>query len=121
MHELAVCQALMDQVAGVAAREAARRVTAVTLQIGDLSGVEPQLLQDAWPIASAGSLAAGARLHIETVPLRVRCLACGGETDALPNRLVCGECGSFRTTLVSGEELLLKSVELERADTGDAA
>lgn len=121
MHELAVCQALMDQVAAVAAREAARRVTAVTLQIGDLSGVEPQLLLDAWPIASAGSLAMGASLRIESVPLRVRCLDCGCETDASPNRLVCGECSSFRTTLVSGEELLLKSVELERADAGDAA
>ena len=114
MHELAVCQALMDQVVQVAQREQARRVTAVTLQIGPLAGVESQLLVDAWPIASAGGIAQGAKLLIEGMPLRVHCLECGADTDAVPNRLLCGECGSFRTRLISGEELLLKSLELER-------
>ncbi len=61
MHELAVCQALMTQVEQVASREGAARVTAVMLQVGPLSGVEPRLLQDAWPIASAGSIAQGRR------------------------------------------------------------
>jgi len=121
MHELAVCQALMGQVEQVAAREMATRVTAVMLQIGALSGVEEQLLKGAWPIASAGSVAAGAELRIENVPLRVRCLECGSESDALPNRLTCGACDSFRTVLISGEELLLKSLELERSSPGDAA
>lgn len=119
MHELAVCQALMDQVGQVAAREGALRVTAVTLQIGPLSGVEPQLLEDAWPIASAGSVAAGAGLRIEPMPVRVRCMSCGSESEAAPNRLVCGVCGDFRTRLISGEELLLKSLELEK--DGDAS
>ena len=114
MHELAVCQALMDQVEQVAQREQARRVTTVTLQIGPLAGVEPQLLLDAWPIASAGGIAQGAELLIESMPLRVRCLVCGSESDASPNRLVCAECGNFRTQLLSGDELLLKSLELER-------
>jgi hydrogenase nickel incorporation protein HypA/HybF len=114
VHELAVCQALMDQVVLVAQREQARRVTGVTLQIGPLAGVEPQLLLDAWPIASAGGVAQGAELLIESMPLRVRCLECGCDTDAAPNRLLCGECGSFRTRPISGEELLLKSLELER-------
>jgi hydrogenase nickel incorporation protein HypA/HybF len=114
VHELAVCQALMDQVSQVAQRERARRVTSVTLQIGPLAGVEPQLLRDAWPIASARGIADGAELLIEDMPLRVRCLECGSDSDAVPNRLICGECGSFRTRLISGEELLLKSLELER-------
>lgn len=114
MHELAVCQALIDQVEQVAAREHAARVTAVTIQVGPLSGVEAQLLQDAWPIASAGGIAQGARLAIEKLPVRVRCLACGGESEAAPNRLVCAKCGNFRTQLLSGEELLLQSLELER-------
>ena len=44
MHELAVCQGLMGQVEQIAARENAERVTLIRLQIGPLSGVEPQLL-----------------------------------------------------------------------------
>ncbi len=114
MHELAVCQGLMRQIELLAQREQAECITAIRLSIGPLSGVEPQLLADAFPIASAGSIAEGATLEIESQPIRVRCLTCGAESDATMNNLVCGSCGDFRTQLLSGDELLLTSVELER-------
>ena len=119
MHELSVCQALMEQVAAVAAREAARRVTAVTLRIGPLSGVEPQLLAEAFPLAAAGGVAEGAQLHIETLPVRVRCSRCGAESEVAVNRLLCARCGDYRTRLLSGDELLLASLELERREPGE--
>lgn len=119
MHELAVCQGLMTQVEQVAARERAQRVVSITLQIGPLSGVEAALLRDAFPIASAGSVAEGAELVIESMPIRVLCSSCGKETEAKINRLICGACGDYRTRVVSGEEMLLKSLELER-DSGQA-
>lgn len=116
MHELAVCQALMAQVAGVAERERATRITRIGLRLGPLSGVEPRLLADAFPIAAAGTLAAGAELAIETCAIRVHCQRCGAETDASVNRLVCGACGDYRTRLLGGDELLLTSVELEKCE-----
>lgn len=114
MHELAVCQGLMRQVEQIAQREHAERVTRILLSIGPLSGVEPQLLADAFPIAAAGSVAAAAELVIEQLPVRVRCLSCGAESTATANRLLCGACGDYRTQLLSGDELLLSSLELER-------
>ena len=51
---------------------------------------------------------------IEEQAIRVECLTCGEQTDASVNRLVCAACGDYRTQLVSGDELLLKSIELER-------
>jgi hydrogenase nickel incorporation protein HypA/HybF len=115
MHELAVCQALMGQVETVAARERAVRVTGITLRIGPLSGVEPELLRDAFPIAAAGSVAADAQLRIEAQPVRVHCTRCGADSEASVNRLLCAACGDYHTRLISGDELLLASVELERA------
>jgi hydrogenase nickel incorporation protein HypA/HybF len=114
MHELAVCQGLMGQVEQIARRERAERVTRILLGIGPLSGVEPQLLSDAFPIAAAGSLAEGAELVIERTAIRVRCLGCGAESSATVNRLVCGSCGDYRTQLLSGDEMQLNSLELER-------
>jgi len=114
MHELAVCQGLMSQVEQIAQREHAERVSRILLSIGPLSGVEPQLLTDAFPIASAGSVAEGAELQIEQPAVRVKCLSCGEESDAQANRLLCAACGDYRTQLLSGDELLLKSLELER-------
>lgn len=121
MHELAVCQALMTQVEEIARRERAEQITAIVLRIGPLAGVEPDLLSDAFPIASAGTAAEGAELRIERQPVRVHCLGCGADSDATVNRLICGACGDYRTRLLSGDEMLLASVELERAPAAGAA
>jgi hydrogenase nickel incorporation protein HypA/HybF len=115
MHELAICQSLMDQIESIAAERNARCVTSIVIGMGPLSGVEAQLLKNAYPVASAGTIAEDAELIIEYLPIRVKCSQCGSESDALPNKLVCKQCGDWRTTLVSGDELLLMSVELERS------
>ncbi len=112
MHELSVCQGLLDQVTGIARQNRATAIKRIRLQIGPLSGVEPQLLEQAFPLASAGSVAEHAELAIEMGVVRVRCETCGAETEAGANRLLCGACGDWHTRLVSGDELLLVSVEL---------
>jgi len=113
MHELSVCQSMLRQVESIAAEHGARAVTAIKVQIGPLSGVEPQLLSQAFPIASAGTVAAQADLQLETLPVRVHCRTCGADSEAAVNRLLCGECGDWQTQLLSGDELLLTSVELD--------
>ena len=117
MHELAVCQALMEQVESIALEEQADHVTAIHLGIGPLSGVEPRLLEQAFSIARAGSIAADAELVIASMPIQVSCSQRGRQSEALPNRLVCGHCGDWRTSLVSGDELQLQHVELVRQAT----
>lgn len=115
MHELAICQALMNQVESIAAERNARSVVSIVVGMGPLSGVEAQLLKHAYPVASAGTVAEGAELVIENLPVRIKCTQCGSESDALPNKLVCKACGDWRTTLISGDELMLMRVELETA------
>ena len=117
MHELSVCQAMMSQVEAIAAREGARSVSSITLRIGPLSGVVPELLQQAFTIARAGTSAEDAELLTELQPIRIRCLECDTESEAQANRLLCSACGSFRTQVTSGDELLLASVELDLADS----
>lgn len=114
MHELSVCQGMMSQLQSIAAEQRARTISKVTVRIGPLSGVEPQLLAQAFPLAAAGSIAADAELVLETLPIRVRCQSCGAESEAQANRLLCGVCGDFHTQLISGDELLLASVELTK-------
>jgi hydrogenase nickel incorporation protein HypA/HybF len=122
MHELAICQALMNQVENIAAERKARSVVSIVVGMGPLSGVEAQLLRHAYPVASAGTVAEGAELVIEDLPVRIKCTQCGSESDALPNKLVCKACGDWRTTLISGDELMLMRIELETApeQTGKA-
>ena len=112
MHELSVCLALLEQVKRVAAENNANSVAKIVVMIGPLSGVEAPLLRNAFPLAVAGTLAENAELEIEPAEIVVRCSECGAESKAQPNRLLCGECGDYRTNLVSGDEMILKRVEM---------
>lgn len=116
MHELSICQALLDQVEGIAKEHGATKVERIVLKVGPLAGVEPALLRNAYPLAAAGTLAEHAELIIEPAPVRVRCNSCEAETDATPNRLLCGLCGDWRTRLISGDEMLLANLELSVPD-----
>ena len=117
MHELSICQALIAQLEGLAREQAAVRTLRVVVGVGPLSGVEATLLEQAYPIASAGTVAEGSDLVIEQRPVRVHCSQCGRDSDATVNRLLCAHCGDWHTELVSGDELLLVQVEFvkERA------
>ena len=113
MHELSVCLSILDQVRSIAAERNADRVQRIELRIGPLSGVEADLLRSAWPLASAGTIAVDADFLIDEADIVVRCSTCAAETPAVANRLVCGQCGDFRTTVISGDEMILQRVELE--------
>ena len=116
MHELAICQALLDEVERVARVHDAGRVAAIRVRCGALAGVEPELLHRAYEVARSGTLAEDAALTIEDSPVRVYCPRCRGESSASAQRLVCSACGEWRTEVIAGHELLLMSVELIAAD-----
>ena len=113
MHELAVCQSLMSQVESIVLERGAQSVSSITVALGPLSGVETELLRNAYPIVIAGTVASNAELIINDLPIRVRCSQCNCESAALANKLTCKACGDWRTTLISGDEMMLMSVELE--------
>jgi hydrogenase nickel incorporation protein HypA/HybF len=121
MHELAICQALMEQVERIGREQQAQSVESIQLGIGPLSGVEPRLLEQAFYVARAGSMADQARLVIENTPVMVSCKQCGARTEVLPSRLLCGQCGDWRTTLISGDEMVLQNIELVRESQQDSA
>ncbi len=113
MHELAVCQDIIAQINQLATEHKAKAIHSISLEIGPLSGVESALLEAAFPIASAGTVAEKALLEITAIPVTVSCNECHQQSTAAPNKLICGECGSWKTRLVSGDEMLLKRVELD--------
>jgi hydrogenase nickel incorporation protein HypA/HybF len=114
MHELSVCQALLDEVKNVALAHAASRVEEIVVAVGPLSGVDPSLLACVFEVARHGCCA-GAELRLQSAPLRVRCEACGAESSCKANALLCRQCGAYVVSVVSGDELRLMSVRLAAA------
>lgn len=112
MHELSVCIALLDQVEQISRQRGGMEVSKIIIKMGPLSGVEPKLLRHSYPIAATGTVAEHAELVIDAADVVVHCSQCDCESKVTPNRLLCRACGDFRTRIVSGDEMILQSVEL---------
>lgn len=87
-------------------------VDTVHLLVGDFTCVEPEQLVFTWKAAVAGSWLDGARLAIETVPLKGRCLCCGSTYAPAAEqgyRSPC--CDHPMEEIVSGRELKIRSVD----------
>ncbi len=121
MHEMAICQSLLSEVGRVAAENGAMAVTRVVVSVGPLSGVEITQLARAFDLAQRGTVAEGAELEIEDIPVTIWCAPCGIESRVEPNKLLCGGCGGWRVTLRSGDELLLKRLSLVDAPERQSA
>ena len=114
MHELSLANRLVE-VAEETAREAgARRVTAVALKVGALSGVSVDALRFAFDIATADTLLAGSRLKTRAVPVTVYCPRCEREAElASVQRFRCPACGTLTGDVRSGRELEIETIEVE--------
>ncbi len=113
MHELSIADALVKQVEGIVAKEGATRVTSITVEIGALSGVDPDALSAAFPFVAETSPAIDkATLQIVAIPASVICQDCNAPQEATELR-VCVKCGSTRISIGEGRVLTLRSVELE--------
>ena len=111
MHEYSIVQSLYDAVALHAAQRGANAVHALHVRIGEMSGVDPGLLETAWKTFRVRTICEDAPLEIEIVAAEWRCSLCG-----LAMRrggvLACGACGA-PATLEQGDEILLDRIVME--------
>lgn len=111
MHELGIVFYIIDDVSEVAEQNGVTKVESVTLELGEVSGVVPELLQDAWKWAAARTeLMAGAELVCETVSARTLCDECGCEYGTVEHGRICPACGSEHTHLLAGNEVMIKEI-----------
>ncbi len=113
MHELSLMDAVRQQALEQAALHGAGRITAITLRVGSLAGVEIEALRLAHTVVMADTIAAGSRLVIESVPAACFCAACGQPFPARDGCCDCPRCGRVSRELLRGRELQLASLEID--------
>jgi hydrogenase nickel incorporation protein HypA/HybF len=107
MHELGLCEAIVE---AVERRAAGRRVTGVRVRAGALHRVVEPALEQAFPLAAAGTVAEGAQVDLVIVPLRVACRDCGQQEETADPLAACAACGGVDLDVSGGEEFVLESV-----------
>jgi hydrogenase nickel incorporation protein HypA/HybF len=112
MHEMALCEGLIQLIEPEAQRHAVRAVRRVRLEIGRFAGIEIAALRFGFDIVTKGSLAEGATLDIIELPGRAYCFDCA-ETVDLDDRLApCPLCGGARLAPTGGDDMRLKDLEV---------
>lgn len=111
MHELAIMQNVMLIIGAEARKSGFSKVISIKLKMGEVSGVVPECLREFFPIASAGTVAEGAKLLTEIIPLTISCADCGYE--GAPKGTVCPACGGESYKLLTGREFFVDSIEVE--------
>ena len=112
MHEYSIVQALVDRIEEEVRARGARSVERVVLRIGDLSGVEVELLQTAYLTFRERTVCERAPLEIACVPAVWACRRCGARLpDTGLRQCACGGAAELR----QGDEVVLDRLELEVA------
>jgi hydrogenase nickel incorporation protein HypA/HybF len=120
MHEMGIAMQIVEIATSAIPKEAEGiPVEVVNLKIGKLAGVVPESLTFCFNFASQDSALAGAKLHIEEVPIVARCQDCDAQSVIAKPPFTCHECESGNLDILSGRELNISSIEL--ADSDEAA
>lgn len=113
MHELAITQSILTISLRAAEEQHARRIRAIRLKLGAFSGVVPECVQLYLDVLAKGTIAEGARIEAERLPLRVRCNDCGQVSEIDRRHIACPACGSANLHRLSGREFLVDSLEVD--------
>jgi len=121
MHEMTVTQNLLNMALDHAQ---GRRVTTIHLRVGRLSPIVPESVQVYFDFLSRDTLAEGARLCFEVLPIEITCQDCGRPVDVtdLPGQsaqtAIVGAftagciCGSRNLRVTGGVSFEMESIEV---------
>ncbi len=113
MHELGIVFYIIRDVKKTAEENHVQRVSAVVMNIGEVSTIIPDYLTDCWRwAADKEELLRGAELKINIVPGVTYCEDCHQEYETVHFGKICPHCGSTRTYLIQGNEVEIKEIEV---------
>lgn len=112
MHEISLCESILDILTEQAGREHFTRVKRVSLEIGPLSCVEPEALRFGFDAVMRGSIAEGAVLEIATPEATATCPACQQTVQVASRYDACPECGALALHIETGDELRIRELEV---------
>ena len=113
MHEMSLCESILQILQDEARAKGFQRVREVCLEIGELASVEPEALRFGFDVVMRGSLADGARLRIERVPGLAWCMPCGARVLLARRGDACPACGSYQLQVLAGDEMRVKELEVD--------
>lgn len=111
MHELTICEALLERIAAERDVRSFARVCRVRLEIGRFSCLDPEALRYAFEIMNRGTFLEHAVLEIDQPLGQAVCLDCGAKVEILSRQDDCPSCKGGRLKPTGGDGM--RFIEME--------
>ncbi|MAR91693.1 MAG: hydrogenase maturation nickel metallochaperone HypA [Pseudomonadota bacterium] len=113
MHEMSLCESVLQIVEEEATRQRFSRVKWLQLEIGVLAGVEVEAMRFCFDVVARNSLLQEAELDIVQPGGEAWCMQCA-QTVAIAARYTpCPHCGSYQLQVTGGDQMRIKELEVE--------
>lgn len=115
MHELSIAQNIIDAVFQNVPSSEVRRVKQVVVKTGLFSGVVPAALKFSFQAIVAETELKDAEIEIVDIPFSLKCNSCGRTSTNEFGMMICSECSSVDTKIISGNELEIVGVRIDES------
>ncbi|OGW12200.1 MAG: hydrogenase maturation nickel metallochaperone HypA [Nitrospinae bacterium RIFCSPLOWO2_12_FULL_45_22] len=113
MHELSIAQNILRIVEEEARKNKATRINSIKIKAGEMRGIVSKSLSFCFDFVSRGTLAEGARIDIEKIPIQGQCNQCQAIFLVENYQFSCPQCQSKEVNLTQGMELLVHEIETD--------
>lgn len=112
MHELSLAKDIVEMVYQSVPANEIKNVRFVVMKVGQFSGVVTDSLKFSYQAITSGTELESSELEVIDIPFRLKCYNCNNVTGNEFGMMICEECGSSNTEILSGDELKVQEVRL---------
>lgn len=113
MHEMSLSKRILEIVEEQYARQKFERIKIIYIELGELMAVDKQALLFSFTIIAKGSIAEEAKLQFIDIPGEAWCEGCHKAIQVKRYISQCETCGVFSSNIICGNELHIKTMEVE--------
>lgn len=116
MHELSLARDIIEVVHQSVPENEIKHIKQVVIKVGRFSGVVADSLRFSYMAITSGTDMEASELEIIDIPFELKCNTCGKTTSNEFGMMICENCGSGDTEIISGSELAVSEVKLQTED-----
>ncbi len=112
MHEIGIVRSMCKTVLDYARENNVQRISEIVCEIGELSLVIPEYVEDVYPAVVMDTELKDTKLIIEIIPGLAECNDCDEIFNVVEHKGYCPNCGSFDKDVLSGKDFNIKEIHV---------
>ena len=113
MHEYHIVEGIVKQILEKAKNSGAKKITGVTLVMGELSGLQEESIRVYFDNLAKENILEGAKLTVKTAKSKLKCQDCGTIFEHEKSNFNCPKCSGPGILTASGKEFYIDNIEIE--------